>query len=253
MKQLVQLTFLFALVLVIQSCASSYVGGFAGERRWFNHAIPYFMQQEAFDLEYRNCRITAREGRGMPKITFSKDHARTFSGNATIRENGQNTVVYYQGTITEQPSFSKGFEVGYGIGNAIYELEAVAKAEVECLEKLGWVPIQEKSYLPYYMNETIPFNRAFMDLVRSGYTLPMKSVNSIILFNKAMSKSRTNDTPAKIEYAVLKMSENTASPVKCETFVKRDMSYLTQCNDGTSDNGEHLPQTSALGNYLNQL
>jgi hypothetical protein len=253
MKNSILLSSLIATVLLIQGCASSFVGGFAGERKWFNHSIPFFMQQKVFDVEHQNCKSSVRKGRSIPPVTFSTDHVRTFQGNAVIRENGRRATVYYEGTITEQPSFSKGFEVGYGIGSAIATIEAVAKAEVDCIESLGWVSVKTP-YTPYYMNENIPFNKAFMDLVRTDYSRPILiSTNNTALFNKLLSKPATSKTPAKIEFAILKNNEDTFLPVRCETFVKKDMSYLTQCDDGSSSNGPRLGKDWAAGIYLSEL
>jgi hypothetical protein len=254
MKKSILLSSLIATVLLIQGCASSFVGGFAGERKWFNHSLPFFMQQKAFDVEFQNCRVSVRSGRSIPPVTFSTDHVRTFQGNAVLRENGRRATVYYEGTITEQPSFSKGFEVGYGIGSAIATIEAVAKAEVQCIENLGWVSVKGP-YTPYHMNENIPFNKTLMDLVRANYSHPLdlNGVAQTALFNKSLSKPATSKTPAKIEYAMLKNNEDTVLPVRCETFVKKDMSYLTQCDDGSSSNGPRLGKDSAVDIYLSTL
>jgi len=252
MKNSILLSSIIATVLLIQGCASSSVGGLAGERRWFNHSIPYYMQQKAFEVEYQNCKVSARAGRSIPLVTFNTDHVRTFHGNATIRENGRRATVYYEGTITEQPSFSKGFEVGYGIGNAIATIEAVNKAEVACIENLGWVSI-EKGYVPYYMNENIPFNKAFMQLVKTKYSHAMNTASHTFLLNKTLSKSPSSKTPAKLEYAFLKNNEYTSTPVRCETFVKKDLSYLSQCEDGTTSNGQRLAKGSALEAYYREL
>jgi hypothetical protein len=252
MKKSIPLSSLIATVLLIQGCASSFVGGFAGERRWFNHSIPYYMQQKAFDVEYQNCKVSARAGRTIPPVTFSTDHVRTFQGSAVIRENGRRATVYYEGTITEQPSFSKGFEVGYGIGNAIATIEAVNKAEVACIENLGWVSV-EKSYVPYYMNENIPFNKAFVQLVKTNYSYPLKAKNLTFLFNKTLSKSPTSKTPARINYAVLQNNEYTFIPIRCETLIKKDRSYTTQCDNGEIDSGLRLAKDSSLGTYYREL
>ena len=252
MKNSILLSSLIATVLLIQGCASSSVGGFAGERRWFNHSIPYYMQQKAFEVEYQNCKVSARAGRSIPPVTFSTDHVRTFHGNATIRENGRSATVYYEGTITEQPSFSKGFEVGYGIGSAIATIEAVNKAEVACIENLGWVSV-EKSYVPYYMNENIPFNKAFVQLVKTNYSYPLKAKNLTFLFNKTLSKSPTSKTPARINYAVLQNNEYTFIPIRCETLIKKDRSYTTQCDNGEIDSGLRLAKDSVQGTYYREL
>jgi hypothetical protein len=247
-----RLSCLIATVLLIQGCASNYVAGFAGERRWFNHSIPFYMQQKAFDLEYQNCKVSARAGRSIPAVTFSTDHVRTFQGNATIIENGQRSTVYYEGTITEQPSFSKGFEVGYGLGSAIAAIEALNKAEVECIESLGWVSV-EKYYTPFYMNENITFNKAFMNLVRAGYSYPTKANNMTLLLNKTLSKPPIGKTPAKLEYAVLRDHEDTSTPIRCETFVKKDLSFLTQCDNGESSNGPRVPKGSTIEIFYRKL
>jgi hypothetical protein len=252
MKKSILLSSLIATVLLIQGCASSFVGGFAGERMWFNHSLPFFMQQKAFDVEYQNCKVSARAGRTIPPVTFSTDHVRTFQGSAVIRENGRRATVYYEGTITEQPSFSKGFELGYGIGGAIATVAAIGKAEVDCIENLGWVSVKDP-YTPNYMNENIPFNNAFMQLVRTNYSYPLKAKNLTFLFNKTLSKSPTSKTPARINYAVLQNNEYTFIPIRCETLIKKDRSYTTQCDNGEIDSGLRLAKDSSLGTYYREL
>lgn len=253
MKKPIPLSSLIATALLLQGCASNYVAGWAGERRWFNHSIPFYMQQKAFNVEHQNCKASVWGGRSIPTVTFSTDHIRTFQGSAIIRENGRSETVYYEGTVTETPSFSKGFEVGYGIGSAIAEIEAANKAEVDCIKKLGWKDVG-KDYTPFYMNENIPFNKAIMDLIRSNYSRPLfDNNNHTLLVNKSLSKSSTRKTPAKIEYVMLKNNEYAFMPIRCEIFVKKDMSFLLQCDDGSSSNGPRLAKDSALGIYLSEL
>ena len=90
---------------------------------------------------------------------------------------------------------------------------------------------------------------------RANYSHPLviNSGAQTALFNKSLSKPATSKTPAKIEFAILKNNEDTVLPIRCETFVKKDMSYLMQCDDGSSSNGPRLMKDWAAGIYLSKL
>ena len=245
-------TFITLCVLFLTACSSTnYVGGFNGERTWYNHSIPAFMQKEYFDVEYANCQYSVRKGFSLPKISINENNVRYINGRATITNNGQIVTAQYAGTVVEGPSFSKGFDSGYSIGAAIAAIERLAKAEVDCIEALGWVSV-EGIYTPFYLNEEINFNKELMDLVRKGYRHLMEEggVNThSYLLNENKSLPSTKMNPAKIHYGVITHNATNPKANTCEIYIKRDRSYAIQCDDGSVASGQKVDKGSVLGAY----
>jgi hypothetical protein len=244
--------FVTLCVLFLTACSSTNsVEGFYGERRWYNHSIPAFMQKEYFDLEYANCKSSVRKGFSLPKISINENNVRYSNGQATITHNGQILTAHYSGTVVEQPSFSKGVESGYAIGAAFAAIERLAKAEVDCIEALGWVSVEEL-YTPFYLNEEINFNMTFMDMVRRGYyhqRLVEGDNTKTYLLNENKSLPSTKMNPAKIHYGVITHNATNPKANTCEIYIKRDRSYAIQCDDGSVASGQKVVKRSVFDAY----
>ena len=240
------------VVLLLTACSSTknYVGGFNGERLWYNHTIPAFMQKQFLDVEYANCQYSVRKGFSLPEISINQNNVRYINGQATTTQNGQTVTAHYSGTVVEQPSFAQGFQTGYSIGSAFAAIERLAKAEVDCIEALGWISV-DKEYTPFYLNEEIPFNRAFMDLVRKGYyhQKGSKGITKTFLLNEEKSLPSTKMNPAKIHYA--QISHNALDPKThtCDIYIKVDRSYAIQCDDGSVSSGQKVVKGSVFDTY----
>lgn len=242
---------IFLAVFLLASCSSNnYVGGFNGERHWYNHTIPAFMQKQYFDVEYANCQYSVRKGFSLPEIKITQNNVRYINGNATVMQNGQRSTVSYSGTVVDQPSFSQGFQTGYSIGAAFAAIEKLAKAEVDCVEKLGWVSV-DKHYTPFYLNEEIPYNKAKMDMIRKGYHHMGVGVGVkyTLLLSEKKSVPPTKMNPAKIHYAQISHNANDPKTHTCDMYIKKDRSYVVQCDDGSVGNGEKVAKSSVFGRY----
>ena len=245
-----KITIFLAAFLLANCSSNNYVGGFNGERLWYNHTIPAFMQKQYFDLEYANCQYSVREGFSLPEIKINQNNVRYINGQATVMQNGQRSTISYSGTVVDQPSFSQGFQTGYSIGTAFAAIERLAKAEVECIEKLGWVSV-DKGYTPFFLNEQIPFNKSFMEMIRKSYYHigVAEGGKHTFLLSEKKSLPSTKINPAKIHYAQISHNASDPNTHTCDMYIKKDRSYVVQCDDGSVASGEKVAKHSVLDRY----
>ena len=245
-----KITILIAAFLLANCSSNNYVGGFNGERLWYNHTIPSFMQKQYFDVEYANCQYSVRKGFSLPEIKITQNNVRYINGKATVMQNGQRSTISYSGTVVDQPSFSQGFQTGYSIGTAFAAIERLAKAEVDCIEKLGWVSV-DKGYTPFYLNEEIPYNKAFMEMIRKGFyhNTHGEGKKHTWLLNEQKSLRSTKINPAKIHYAAISHNASDPKTLTCDVYIKKDRSYAVQCDDGSVASGEKVLKNSVFDKF----
>lgn len=222
------------VMLFLSGCASNYVGGFNGERRWFNSHIAFFDQQRTFAIEYGACQSVARGQIPAPHVAFAPSGTRFVNGSATIWTGGTSSRVTYSGTISD-PSANIGAAI-YNIGSAFSYVNALGKAEVACVERLGWVSVPGKHYTPQSGNSDIPFNRAFLRLVREGYSdWRIAQQGTSLLLNKSNSFRRDRST-YELSIAVLMNNAESPAPTKCNVTIE-GTSYSALCEDGSGASG----------------
>lgn len=221
------------VMLFLSGCASNYVGGFNGERRWFNSHIAFFDQQRTFAIEYGACVSVARGQIPAPQVAFAPSGTRFVNGSATIWTGATSSRVTYSGTISD-PSANIGAAI-YNIGSAFSYVNALGKAEVACVERLGWVSVPGKHYTPQSGNSDIPFNRAFLRLVREGYSDWRIAQEYSFLLNKSDSFRRDRST-YELSFVVLFHNAESPAPTKCNATIE-GTSYSVSCEDGSSGSG----------------
>ena len=55
--------------------------------------------------------------------------------------------------------------------------------------------------------------------------------------------------PAKIHYAQISHNANDPTTHTCDMYIKKDRSYVVQCDDGSVASGEKVAKSSVFGRY----
>jgi hypothetical protein len=231
--------------LTLSGCASNFVGGFSGERSWFNHNLPFYSMTNAFSSEYASCQRFARNEIPMPQVAFAPSGTRYVNGTASVWSGSSLSTVRYNATITDN---SAQIAAGYNIGSAFGYVFAVGKAEVDCLKNLGWVSLQNNFYTPTSGNESIPFNRTFLSYAKIGFT-DFRIANG---YSFLLNKGRSNFDRRKKKYDlyVVQMlnSDSTASANICH-YQLIDGSADVSCDNGSTSRLSITPG-SAIAQYV---
>lgn len=231
--------------LMMGGCASNFVGGFNGERHWFNHNLPFYSIGDAWVSEYASCQRVARNEIPAPQVAFAPTGTRYVNGTASVWSGGNLSTVRYNATITDNsPQIAAGYNIGSAFGYAL----AVSKAEVDCVQSLGWVSVPNKFYTPINGNENIPFNKTFLHYVRNGFSDYRIANGYSFLIDKRRSKFDRTTKAYNLHVVEIFNSEFTTSAKVCQ-YQGVGGATNVSCDDG-STNRVAITEGSVISQYI---
>ena len=179
----------YALLLSILTGCSSGTHTL-GDRRWFNAALPIYLQSTLYEQEASFCAQTADQWVPIPKVTYSYSGVRLINGSPNVSVEGGSIAATVSETKNSlvMASASSDVSVWSAIGAAAIQGHRESRDKRNCMTTLGWKPMSNTwDGTPAALNETIAVNRSVIDAGKRGYTHPRLGDGVVALVNMSES------------------------------------------------------------------